>query len=139
MFSGNKTIHGHIPSLYELCVFVLQEHINGMLSLYISTYIIFFFCISLTYIFFLTTDLEYTGGIPYEIIKPIVDKASPDQLSTLEYYNPYLIEDTGELWELHCKKRFRNKHRQEMESWRDMYMVCTKRKFFDRILKLSIL
>ncbi|XP_077285044.1 uncharacterized protein LOC143910440 [Arctopsyche grandis] len=97
VFSGNKTVHGCMPSLYELCVTVLQENISA---------------------------LEYTGGVPYEIIKPVVDKATPDQLFTLEHFNPYLIEDTDPLWQSHCSKRFRNKQRQEMESWREMYMRC---------------
>lgn len=79
---------------------------------------------------YLSTALEYTGGVPYEIIKPVVDKATPDQLFTLEHFNPYLIEDTDPLWQSHCCKRFRNKQRQEMESWREMYMVITKHSHF---------
>lgn len=42
----------------------------------------------------------------------------------LEHHNPYLIEDTDELWQLHCQKEFRTKRREEMETWRDMYMRC---------------
>lgn len=68
--------------------------------------------------------LEYTGGVPYHILKPILEKATPDQLFTMEHHNPYIVEDSDELWVLHCKKQFRNKQREEMESWRDMYMRC---------------
>ncbi|XP_074026421.1 transcription elongation factor B polypeptide 3 [Leptinotarsa decemlineata] len=42
----------------------------------------------------------------------------------MEHHNPYLIEDTDELWLLHSQKEFRTKKREELESWRDMYMRC---------------
>lgn len=42
----------------------------------------------------------------------------------MEHHNPYLIEDTDELWQLHCAKEFKNKRREELESWREMYMRC---------------
>ncbi|KAL0832083.1 hypothetical protein ABMA28_001569 [Loxostege sticticalis] len=96
VYSGNKVI-GKIPTLYEMCVQVLQEHIDA---------------------------LEYTGGVPYDILKPVVDRATPQQLFLLEHYNPYLMEDTDHLWQKFCEKNFRNKQRQEMETWREMYMRC---------------
>lgn len=68
--------------------------------------------------------MEYTGGVPYDLLKPVIEKATPNQLFTLEHYNPYLIDDTDELWQIHCQKAFRMQKRQEMESWRDMFMVC---------------
>ncbi|XP_028176699.1 transcription elongation factor B polypeptide 3-like isoform X2 [Ostrinia furnacalis] len=96
VYSGNKVI-GKIPTLYEMCVQVLQEHIDA---------------------------LEYTGGVPYDILKPVIDRATPQQLFVLEHYNPYLMEDTDHLWQKFCGKNFRNKQRQEMETWREMYMRC---------------
>lgn len=72
----------------------------------------------------LFSAIECTGGVPYIILKPILEKATPDQLFNLEHYNPYLIEDTDELWRLHCLKEFRTKKREEMETWREMYMRC---------------
>ncbi|CAK1579365.1 unnamed protein product [Parnassius mnemosyne] len=96
VYSGNKVL-GKIPTLYEMCVHILQEHIDA---------------------------LEYTGGVPYEILKPVVDKATPQQLFMLEHYNPYLMEDTDHLWQKFCEKHFRNKQRQELETWREMYMRC---------------
>lgn len=68
--------------------------------------------------------LEYTGGVPYLVLKPILEKSTPNQLFLLEHHNPYLIEDTDELWQLHSQKEFRNKKREELESWREMYMRC---------------
>ncbi|XP_059053598.1 transcription elongation factor B polypeptide 3 isoform X2 [Achroia grisella] len=96
VYSGNKVI-GKIPTLYEMCVQLLQEHIDA---------------------------LEYTGGVPYELLKPVVDRASPQQLFVLEHYNPYLMEDTDHLWQKFCEKHFRKQQRHEMETWREMYIRC---------------
>lgn len=68
--------------------------------------------------------MEYTGGVPYSILKPVLEKATPDQLFNMEHHNPYLIDDTDNLWKLHCQKEFRTKKREELETWRDMYMRC---------------
>ena len=48
----------------------------------------------------------------------------------LEHYNPYLIEDTGELWQFHCQREFRSKQRQDMETAREMYLVSLRAKVF---------
>ncbi|XP_034250800.1 transcription elongation factor B polypeptide 3 [Thrips palmi] len=97
VFSGNKTGYTYVPSLFELCTRVLQENIDA---------------------------LEYTGGVPFDLLKPVLERATAEQLSTLEDYNAYLIEDTDVFWEFHCKKEFRNKNREEMETWREMYARC---------------
>lgn len=97
VYSGNKVTWGKVPSLFEICTRVLQDNIDA---------------------------LEYTGGVPYLILKPVIERANPDQLFMLEHHNPYLIEETDELWQLHCNKEFRTKRREEMETWRDMYMRC---------------
>ncbi|XP_018323300.1 transcription elongation factor B polypeptide 3 [Agrilus planipennis] len=96
VYSGNKSSWG-VSSLFDMCIRVLQENIDA---------------------------LEYTGGVPYSILKPVLDRCTPDQLFMMEHYNPYLIEDTDELWKFHCQKEFRAKKREEMETWRDMYMRC---------------
>lgn len=44
------------------------------------------------------------------------------QLLTIEDFNPYLVEDTDHLWEMHCKRRFRGKTPEELESWREMFL-----------------
>ncbi|KAB0800486.1 hypothetical protein PPYR_01375 [Photinus pyralis] len=97
VYSGNKVAWGAVPSLFDICTRVLQDNIDA---------------------------LEYTGGVPYLILKPVIERANPDQLFMLEHHNPYLIEDTDELWQLHCNKEFRSKKREELETWRDMYMRC---------------
>ncbi|XP_043266781.1 transcription elongation factor B polypeptide 3-like [Venturia canescens] len=97
VYSGNKSGYTTVPSLCEVCIRVLIQHMDA---------------------------LGFTGGIPYDILKPVLERAMPDQLFTLENYNPYLIEDTDSLWQFHCNREFREKRREEMESWRDMYMRC---------------
>jgi transcription elongation factor B polypeptide 3 len=97
VYSGNKMGTSKVPTLFELCSRVLQDNIDA---------------------------LEYTGGVPYSVLKPILEKSNPNQLYMMEHHNPYLIEDTDELWKVHCQKEFRNKKREELETWREMYLRC---------------
>ncbi|XP_078034843.1 transcription elongation factor elongin A [Augochlora pura] len=97
VYSGNKSGYSTVPTLFEICTQVLIENIDA---------------------------LEFTGGVPFDIIKTVLERATADQLFMLEHYNPYLIEDTDRLWEFHCNRQFRNKQREEMETWREMYMRC---------------
>ncbi|CAK9816426.1 Transcription elongation factor B polypeptide 3 [Anthophora quadrimaculata] len=97
VYSGNKSSYTTVPTLFEMCIRVLIENIDA---------------------------LEFTGGVPFDIIKPVLERATADQLFMLEHYNPYLIEDTDSLWQFHCNREFRNKQREEMETWREMYMRC---------------
>jgi hypothetical protein len=53
----------------------------------------------------------------------VLQHATAEQLFMLEHHNPYLIEDTGELWQFHCQREFRTKQRQDMETAREMYMA----------------
>ena len=43
-------------------------------------------------------NIAQCGGLPYPILKPILERAAPPTLMLIEDYNPYLQEDTGELW-----------------------------------------
>lgn len=98
VYSGIKTgAIFAVPTLLELCVRLLQKNIDA---------------------------LEYTGGVPFEILKPILERATPDQLFTFEHYNPYLMDDSDMLWQQHCIRKFRGCKRREMETWREMYSRC---------------
>lgn len=61
--------------------------------------------------------------MPFHILKPVLQLASPDQLFSLENYNPYLIDDTDDLWRHHCNRKFRSQKLRDMETWRDMFLV----------------
>lgn len=98
VYSGNR-VQKTVPSLFEMCIRVLQENIE---------------C------------LETTGGVPFDILRPVLERAKPETLNNIEYYNPYLLEESDVLWEPHCKRKFRIKKRLEMESWREMYERCTR-------------
>nr|CAD7260319.1 unnamed protein product [Timema shepardi] len=98
VYSGvktNKSWH-KVPSLYDLCIRLLIENIDAM---------------------------DYTGGVPFDLLEPVLKHATAQQLFTLEHYNPYLIEDTNQLWTFHVNKEFRTKPRMEFETSRDMYIV----------------
>lgn len=86
-----------VATLQEMCVRVLQKNIDA---------------------------LEYTGGVPFDILKPVLERASPKQLETFENFNPYLMEDSDVLWQQHCQRKFKAYKRQEMETWREMFERC---------------
>ncbi|XP_052870353.1 transcription elongation factor B polypeptide 3 isoform X2 [Anopheles cruzii] len=103
VYSGMKstTAKGVIPSLYDLCIRLLQDHID---------------------------EIGATGGIPFYILKPVLERANPSQLLNLEHYNPQFVDDSDTLWELHCKRTFRGKQRNEesLETWREMFLRCSE-------------
>ena len=37
---------------------------------------------------FFFVAIEYVGGIPYDILKPVLEKCTPTQLYSIEEYNP---------------------------------------------------
>jgi transcription elongation factor B polypeptide 3 len=98
VYSGNTKSRSQIPSLFNMCIRVLQENIEY---------------------------LECTGGVPFDLLKPVLEIAKPEQLANIEYYNPYLLEDSDVLWRPHCQRKWKNKLPQELESWREMYERCT--------------
>ena len=64
VYSGHKTGYvGKIPTLFDMCIRVIQDNLD---------------C------------LGYTGGVPYEILKPALERATVKQLEMIEYHNPYL-------------------------------------------------
>ncbi|GMT31661.1 hypothetical protein PFISCL1PPCAC_22958 [Pristionchus fissidentatus] len=86
-----------VPRLFDICIRLLQNHIN---------------------------DIDCLGSIPYHVIKPVLDKCTWSQLSDIEKKNPYLEEDTDELWEKLVAKHHANKPTKKHESWKDMFMRC---------------
>ncbi|OQR68502.1 hypothetical protein BIW11_12875 [Tropilaelaps mercedesae] len=87
-----------VPTLYEACVRVLTEHVDL---------------------------IEETGGVPFDIMRPIMERCTWQQLYRLEYYNPNLAEDSDPLWETHVKRDFRGKTPAKgEETWRELYLRC---------------
>ncbi|KAM8707420.1 hypothetical protein ACLKA7_011496 [Drosophila subpalustris] len=109
IYSGVRT--GQIlqvPSLFDLCIRVLQKNIDA---------------------------LEYTGGVPFEVLRPVLERATPQQLLNFEEYNPYLMEDSDVLWQQHVHRHCRSQHREEMETWREMFLRCEE----EKARKLSVI
>lgn len=100
IYSGTKRkgFIGSVPSLFDQCIQVLKDHVD---------------------------EIDEVGNLGYDILKPVLDRASPKTLMHIEDCNHYLMEETFELWEKYVKKDFRNKEREENESWREMYERCT--------------
>ncbi|EDV93006.1 GH18516 [Drosophila grimshawi] len=102
IYSGVRT--GQIlqvPSLFDLCTRVLQRNIDA---------------------------LEYTGGVPFDVLRPVLERATPHQLLNFEEYNPYLMEDSEVLWQQHVQRHCRSQRREEMETWREMFLRCEEEK-----------
>ncbi|XP_058812639.1 transcription elongation factor B polypeptide 3 [Topomyia yanbarensis] len=101
VYSGVKNSKEGVPKLFDLCIRLLQENIDL---------------------------IDSFGGIPFDLLKPVIERATPQQLFNLEHFNPYLMEDTDTLWELQCKRTFRSQKRkeEECESWREMYIRCSE-------------
>lgn len=91
-----------------MCVHILQEHVDS---------------------------IEECGGLPYDVLEPILERAVPSTLARIEEYNVHLMQDTSPLWERFCRKHFPKEQREEMESWREMFERCTE----ERERKLSML
>merc|ERR1719193_2770387 len=92
--------HGNIkevPRLYDQCIQVLKDNVDS---------------------------IDETGNLPFDILKPVLEQASIKTLMHIEECNPYLMEDTGDLWEKYVKRDFRSKTREDMESFREMYERC---------------
>ena len=72
VYSGRKTAtfsqHEKFPSLIQLCVLVLQENVSR---------------------------IDECGNLPYEMLKPILERGKPEDIVRIEDYNPRLMEDTG--------------------------------------------
>ncbi|UYV80551.1 TCEB3 [Cordylochernes scorpioides] len=109
VYSGRR--HGQVgdvPSLVQYCTKYLLDNIE---------------------------DLSETGGVPFSLLKPVLERCTVTQLYTLEDCNPYLLEDTDYLWEIHCRRDFKSAAPDEHETWRELYL----RSYEEREAKLKAL
>ncbi|KAF7211383.1 elongin-A [Nothobranchius furzeri] len=96
VYSGSKT--SYLPkmmSLYDQCIRVLQNNIDSIAEV---------------------------GGVPFEILEPVLERCTPEQLYRIEQSNQCFTEDSDELWMRHCRRDFKRESPQEFESWREMYL-----------------
>ncbi|XP_068183825.1 elongin A, like [Antennarius striatus] len=96
VYSGAKTVFlPTMMSLYQQCIRTLQNNISLLYE---------------------------TGGVPFEILEPVLERCTPEQLLRIEEYNPIYIGVTDHLWGKHCERDFKHSSLQEYESWKEMYI-----------------
>ncbi|XP_035284767.1 elongin-A [Anguilla anguilla] len=96
VYSGSKAVClPKMMSLYEQCIRVLQNNIDS---------------------------IDEVGGVPYEILEPVLERCTPEQLYRIEQCNQCFMEESDELWMRHCQRDFKRESPQEYESWREMYL-----------------
>ncbi|XP_013223856.2 elongin-A isoform X2 [Columba livia] len=96
VYSGSKTVClSKMLTLYEQCIRVLQNNIDS---------------------------LHEVGGVPFEILEPVLTRCKPEQLFRIEECNPTFVEESDHLWKKHCQRDFKNESLLEYESWREMYL-----------------
>uniref|UniRef100_A0A8C6S995 Elongin-A n=1 Tax=Neogobius melanostomus TaxID=47308 RepID=A0A8C6S995_9GOBI len=96
VFSGSKTSYlPRMMTLFEQCIRVLQNNIDSIAEV---------------------------GGVPFEILEPVLERCTPEQLYRIEQSNQCFTEDSDELWMRHCQRDFKREQPQEYESWRELYL-----------------
>ncbi|XP_054455636.1 elongin A, like [Anoplopoma fimbria] len=96
VYSGAKTVFlPTMMSLHQQCIRTLQNNINLLYE---------------------------TGGVPFEILEPVLERCTPEQLLHIEECNPIYIGETDHLWGRHCQRDFKHSKLQEYESWKEMYV-----------------
>ncbi|XP_070493951.1 transcription elongation factor B polypeptide 3-like [Chironomus tepperi] len=99
IFSGNARSRSEVPTLKNQCLRVLTQNLDYV---------------------------ECIGDVPFKVIRPALEKAKPEQLTKIEYYNPYLLDESDILWMAICQRKWRTRQPTEMESWREMYERCNQ-------------
>src|SRR5713101_34264 len=66
--------------------------------------------------------------VPFVVLKPVLEKLNPSKLRSLEDLNPHILEKTDCLWQMHCRKEFKNGIPLEHETWRDLHERMTAEK-----------
>ncbi|XP_073337831.1 elongin A, like isoform X2 [Pagrus major] len=96
VYSGAKTVFlPAMMSLHQQCIRTLQNNINLLYE---------------------------TGGVPFEILEPVLERCTPEQLLRIEECNPIYVGVTDHLWGKHCQRDFKDSKLQEYESWKEMYV-----------------
>ncbi|XP_077351972.1 elongin A, like [Festucalex cinctus] len=96
VYSGAKTVFlPAMMTLYQQCIRTLQNNINLLYE---------------------------TGGVPFEILEPVLERCTSEQLLRIEECNPMYIGVTDHLWGKHCQRDFKDAKLHEYESWKEMYI-----------------
>jgi len=104
VFSGTSRAHrpSQVPKLTTLCQELLKDYLD---------------------------EIECLGDVEYFLVKPVLEKCTPSQLTRIERFNfknRRLLEDSDELWKVHCQAEFKYQRPEEGESWRSFYRRARK-------------
>ncbi|KAJ7709608.1 RNA polymerase II transcription factor SIII subunit A-domain-containing protein [Mycena rosella] len=96
-----------VPTLVQYCQRVAAVHVDAISSL--------------------------GDELRYDLVKPILERCTVDQLLRLEQASPYLQKDTPEIWKALCfrdyvsaAERYHRGQIQEPQSWKDQYFVLVE-------------
>ncbi|VDK53574.1 unnamed protein product [Anisakis simplex] len=107
IYAGRPKGDLQVPSLSNICIRVLCSNIDA---------------------------IEEVGDTPYYLLKPVLEKCNPEQLTYIERRNPHLMEDSDEIWEKIVNRTYPKCQTADDETWRECYTrLCTET---DRKLKL---
>ncbi|XP_043992049.1 elongin A, like [Gambusia affinis] len=96
VYSGAKTLFlPTMMSLFQQCIRTLQNNLHLLYE---------------------------TGGVPFELLEPVLERCTPEQLLRIEEYNPIYIGVTDHLWGKHCQRDFKDCKLLEYESWKEMHI-----------------
>ncbi|EYC42848.1 hypothetical protein Y032_0515g2784 [Ancylostoma ceylanicum] len=110
VFAGRrKNIAMSVPSLFNICLRVLCNNIGVLL---------------------------YAEYIPYDVLKPVFEKCTVEELASIESKHPYLEDDSGELWQRFVTKKYPGEEPDCDGSWKDLYYFLEKEKE-DKLKRLS--
>ncbi|CAI4233080.1 unnamed protein product [Auanema sp. JU1783] len=111
VFAGRRKVNplSEVPSLFNMCLRIIGNNIDA---------------------------IEDTGDIPFDILRPVLEKCNEKQLMYIEQRNPYLEEDSSALWEKFVTKKYPCKKPAKHEAWKDMYLRL-KNEEAERLKSLS--
>ncbi|XP_062573170.1 transcription elongation factor B polypeptide 3-like [Saccostrea cucullata] len=110
VYSGKR--NNAVPKVYslqEICINLLMNYIDS---------------------------IEAVGSsVPFYILEPVLKKCTPAQLYRIEDFNPHFLEESDDLWKLHCEREFRDSKPDEFETYRELYL----RKFDEKERKFKMI
>lgn len=82
---------------------------------------------------------EIVKEVPFKTLKPVLMRLNPLRLKAFEKVCPHLLSQIDCLWEMHCKREFRNQLPLVDETWRAFYArVSVEREVKLKFLKAKI-
>lgn len=70
--------------------------------------------------------IEYVGLIPYELLKPALERATPEQLLRIVKLNPQIEMECDELFQIVCMKKPKQFRNRNGETWKETYLRTLK-------------